>query len=165
MYFSTFNTKRIDANKKAMFNTEGVSASQFIMIFPLFLAPIIIYLPFGMMEQKMMGLLVVGGVGVGGGSLVYAAVLLEPKDAFYSDPSWSHLGVDWKKELHPHYQTATKMLGVTENPKQTEMDRYLKETARRMEVEGTYGAVQNGIFFLGGGLNQINDPLLAIIDV
>src|SRR5512139_3283903 len=36
---------------------------------------------------------IVGGVGVGGGSLVYAAVLLEPKPAFYNDPAWSNLGV------------------------------------------------------------------------
>ena len=42
---------------------------------------------------------IIGGVGVGGGSIVYAAVLLEPKDEFYNDPAWSHLGVDWKNEL------------------------------------------------------------------
>ena len=47
---------------------------------------------------------VVGGVGVGGGSIVYAAVLLRPKDDFYQDPSWSSLGIDWKKELKPYYE-------------------------------------------------------------
>jgi len=46
---------------------------------------------------------IVGGVGVGGGSLVYAAVLLEPKAAFFHDPAWTDLGIDWGLELAPHY--------------------------------------------------------------
>lgn len=54
---------------------------------------------------------IVGGVGVGGGSLVYAAVLLEPKAAFYQDPAWAQMGINWQAELHPHYQTAAHMLG------------------------------------------------------
>ena len=37
---------------------------------------------------------IVGGVGVGGGSLVYAATTLRPKDAFYKDSAWSNLGID-----------------------------------------------------------------------
>ena len=41
---------------------------------------------------------IVGGVGVGGGSLVYAAVLLEPKRTFFEDPAWGRLGVDWAGE-------------------------------------------------------------------
>jgi len=36
-------------------------------------------------------LAVVRGVGVGGGSLVYAAVLLEPRDNFFRDPAWVSL--------------------------------------------------------------------------
>ena len=54
---------------------------------------------------------IVGGVGVGGGSLVYAAVLLEPKDDFFRDPAWSGLKKDWQGELAPFYQIAKKMLG------------------------------------------------------
>jgi len=50
---------------------------------------------------------IVGGVGIGGGSLVYAAVLLRPGDAFFADPAWSHLGVDWKSELAPSYERAS----------------------------------------------------------
>ena len=30
---------------------------------------------------------IVGGVGVGGGSIVWAAVMLEPKESFYNDPT------------------------------------------------------------------------------
>lgn len=90
---------------------------------------------------------IVGGVGVGGGSIVYAAVLLHPKDDFFSDPSWSGLGVNWKKELKPHYGTASKMLGVTENPGLDIMDGYLKKTARRMGALKTFGPTPNGIYF------------------
>jgi cholesterol oxidase len=79
---------------------------------------------------------IVGGVGVGGGSIVYAAVLLRPRDEFYSDASWSNLGVDWKKELKPHYDTAEKMLGVTINPGYDIMDEYLKKTAEKMGERG-----------------------------
>ena len=90
---------------------------------------------------------IVGGVGVGGGSIVYAAVLLRPKDDFYRDPSWSGLGVDWKKELKKHYDTAGKMLGLKKNPGMDIMDEYLKKTAKRMGALATFGTVYNGIYF------------------
>lgn len=90
---------------------------------------------------------IVGGVGVGGGSIVYAAVLLKPKDEFYSDPSWSSLGIDWKKELEPHYQTASSMLGVTDNPYQDIQDSFLKDTAAAMGAGDTFGPTPNGIYF------------------
>jgi hypothetical protein len=50
---------------------------------------------------------IVSGLGVGGGSLVYAAVLVEPRPAFFSDPAWSGLGVDWQAELEPHYEAVS----------------------------------------------------------
>jgi cholesterol oxidase len=90
---------------------------------------------------------IVGGVGVGGGSIVYAAVLLRPKDDFYRDPSWSNLGINWKKELKPNYDMASKMLGVTKNPGMDIMDDYLKKTANRMGALATYGPTRNGIYF------------------
>ena len=57
------------------------------------------------------------GVGVGGGSLVYAAVLLEPQAAFYRDPAWAALD-DWQASLAAHYRRARQMLGVADNPYQ-----------------------------------------------
>ncbi|MBN2158396.1 MAG: GMC family oxidoreductase [Spirochaetes bacterium] len=90
---------------------------------------------------------IVGGAGVGGGSIVYAAVLLRPKDDFYRDASWSGLGVDWKKELKPHYNTAMKMLGAVKNPGFDIMDDYLKRTAKRMGALATFGPTINGIYF------------------
>ena len=88
-----------------------------------------------------------GGIGVGGGSLVYAAVLLKPRSGFFQDPAWSGLGPDWKTELAPHYDTATQMLGVTPNPYTDIMDVYLQKTAQAMGAGATYGPVPNGIYF------------------
>src|SRR5690349_11033805 len=69
------------------------------------------------------------GVGVGGGSLVYANTLPIPSDAFFGADSWSHLA-DWKTELAPHYATARRMLGATENPYVTPADEVIRELAR-----------------------------------
>ncbi len=100
---------------------------------------------------------IVGGVGVGGGSLVYAATTLRPKDAFYKDPSWSRLGIDWDKELKPHYDMASKMLGVVTNPSLDVMDDYLKETATRMGAGDTFGPTETGIYF-GSPEEVADDP-------
>ena len=98
-------------------------------------------------QQFYKHLSIVGGVGVGGGSIVYAAVLLRPKEDFYNDPSWSGLGVNWKKDLKPHYDMASRMLGLKTNPNQDIMDDYLKKTAKKMGALKTFGPVDNGIYF------------------
>jgi cholesterol oxidase len=55
---------------------------------------------------------VLSGVGVGGGSLVYANTLYQPhSDDFYRHPQWAGLA-DWRAVLAPHYDTARTMLGV-----------------------------------------------------
>jgi cholesterol oxidase len=90
---------------------------------------------------------IVGGVGVGGGSLVYAAVLLKPKNNFYADPSWSSLGIDWKKEMAHYYERASNMLGIVTNPHYDKMDEFLKQTATEMGVESTFGPTPLGIYF------------------
>ncbi|MFO8090463.1 MAG: FAD-binding protein [Desulfatiglandaceae bacterium] len=89
----------------------------------------------------------VRGVGVGGGSIVYAAVLLKPKNEFYRDPGWAGLGIDWETELAPFYEKAARMLGVTENPCQDIQDEYLKKTAIAMGAGDTFGPTPNGIYF------------------
>ncbi len=90
---------------------------------------------------------IVGGVGVGGGSLVWAAVMLEPKPEFYADEQLASLGVDWKQELAPHFVTAKTMLGVAINPRHTEQDEFLQQTANRMGQGDTFAAVPNAIYF------------------
>ncbi|MCP3953566.1 MAG: GMC family oxidoreductase [Desulfobacterales bacterium] len=100
---------------------------------------------------------IVGATAVGGGSIVYAAVLLKPKDAFYGDPAWSNLGINWKEDLAPHYETAARMLGVVDNPHDDIQDDYLRETARQMGAAATYGPTPNGIYFGAPQVRQ-GDP-------
>ena len=69
------------------------------------------------------------GVGVGGGSLVYANTLPIPKDDFFAAESWARLA-DWKGELAPHYPTVRKMLGAAENPYTTPADEMIREIGR-----------------------------------
>ncbi|MDR3415086.1 MAG: GMC family oxidoreductase [Nevskia sp.] len=102
-------------------------------------------------------LCVVGGVGVGGGSIVWGAVMLEPKDRFYDDPQLHTLGLDLKKELSPHFAEARRMLGVSINPRQTEQDRLLRATAERMGVGNTFAPVPTAVYFGQPGVKQA-DP-------
>ncbi|MBT8467676.1 MAG: NAD(P)-binding protein, partial [Deltaproteobacteria bacterium] len=77
---------------------------------------------------------VLHGVGVGGGSLVYANTLPTPKSPFFEGGSWGNLR-DWETELAPHYATAKRMLGAAPNPLETMGDRVMKEIARDMGRE------------------------------
>ncbi|HEX2810543.1 MAG TPA: GMC family oxidoreductase [Kineosporiaceae bacterium] len=90
--------------------------------------------------------LILSGAGVGGGSLVYANTLYEPPDAFYADPQWAHI-TDWKAELAPYYDQAKRMLGVVENPVETDADRVLRDVAEEMGVGHTFRRTPVGILF------------------
>lgn len=68
------------------------------------------------------------GVGVGGGSLVYANTLPIPRDEFFEADSWGNLA-DWKSELAEHYQEARRMLGAVANPNETEADKVIARIA------------------------------------
>jgi cholesterol oxidase len=103
---------------------------------------------------------IIGGCGVGGGSLVFGGVLLEPEDGLYRDPAWARLGVDWQAELAPHYVTAKRMLGRALNPSLTEMDEYLRATAEAMGVGDTFGPEPLAIFFGGEGAT-VPDPFFG----
>jgi cholesterol oxidase len=72
---------------------------------------------------------VLSGVGVGGGSLVYANTLPVPGDDFFAAPSWAGLAA-WKDELAPHYATVRRMLGAADNPTTTTADEVLREIGR-----------------------------------
>jgi cholesterol oxidase len=100
--------------------------------------------------------LVLSGAGVGGGSLVYAAVLLEPPAPFYQDPQWRDLD-DWRSVLAPHFKTARHMLGVTENPKLWPGDELVRDYARDIGREQHFNPTEVGIYF--GDPDQLNaDP-------
>lgn len=91
--------------------------------------------------------LVLSGSGVGGGSLGYCAVLLEPPDPFFNDKQWAGLDKSWKESLAPFYQTARKMLGVAKNPKLLQSDDLLLEYARDIGREQHFQPTEVGIYF------------------
>jgi cholesterol oxidase len=103
---------------------------------------------------------IIGATGVGGGSLVFGGVLIEPKEAFYRDPAWADLGPDWRAELAPHYETAKRMLGRAVNPSLTKMDDHLKATAEAMGVGDSFGPVPLAVFF-GPEAETVPDPFFG----
>jgi cholesterol oxidase len=100
--------------------------------------------------------LVLHGAGVGGGSLGYANVLMEPSDQLFAAPAWHHLA-DWKSILRPHYATARRMLGVAPNPQQWPADVVLYQIARELGQEHTFQPTTVGAFFGEPGV-EVPDP-------
>ncbi|HSP78975.1 MAG TPA: GMC oxidoreductase [Myxococcaceae bacterium] len=98
---------------------------------------------------------VLSGVGVGGGSLVYANTLPIPKDDFFQARSWGHLA-DWKTELGPHYATARKMLGATENPLRTLPDEVLQQVGQELG-RGDFQPTTVAVYFGQPGVT-VADP-------
>jgi len=99
---------------------------------------------------------VLSGVGVGGGSLVYANTLPTPKDDFFAASSWRHLA-DWKRELAPHYTTVRHMLGSAKNPYVTESDRVFREIAAEMGREDAFAPTEVSVYFGEPGVT-VPDP-------
>ena len=89
---------------------------------------------------------VLSGVGVGGGSLVYANTLPIPKQRFFTAPSWAHLA-DWESELRLHYQTALRMLGAATNPRLETGDLALRELGRQIGMEQHFEATNVSVYF------------------
>jgi cholesterol oxidase len=89
---------------------------------------------------------VLSGVGVGGGSLVYANTLYVPRsDAFYRHPAWEGLA-DWRRELAPHYERASEMLGVVENDCHGPSERLMRGLAEDVGAPDGYRATPIGVF-------------------
>src|SRR5512132_1815647 len=99
------------------------------------------------------------GVGVGGGSLVYANTLPVPKDPFFSAPSWAGLA-DWKRELAPHYRTALRMLGATRTPFLTPPDEVLRDLARDLGRPESFESTDVAVYF-GDPTKPAPDPYFA----
>ncbi len=115
---------------------------------------------FGIQQMTFLNdVMVVHGAGVGGGSLVYANVLMEPGDELFDAPGWRDLQ-DWKTVLKPHYETAKFMLGVTPNPHLTEADRILKEIADEYGKGDTFRPANVSVYFGEAG-KTVPDPFFG----
>lgn len=105
---------------------------------------------------------VLHGSGVGGGSLGYANVLMQPDDKLFEAPGWKDLA-DWKTVLQPHYDTARRMLGVTRNTRLWPADALLLEIASQLGSEETFHPTDVGTFFGEPDQegNEVPDPFFA----
>ncbi len=99
---------------------------------------------------------VLSGVGVGGGSLVYANTLPVPKDDFFESESWSHLA-DWKNELQEFYPQAKKMLGAVRNPRMETGDAALKTLAGQIGKIEEFELTETAVFY-GEADKEVPDP-------
>jgi cholesterol oxidase len=99
--------------------------------------------------------LVLYGVGVGGGSLVYANQLIVPEDAIFAKPEWGP--GNWKERLAPHYAEAQRMLGATICPSIGNADRILREVGIELRGEDTFHTNPVGVYFGEAGV-KAPDP-------
>ncbi|MCK4748162.1 MAG: GMC family oxidoreductase, partial [Bacteroidales bacterium] len=102
---------------------------------------------------------ILSGVGVGGGSLVYANTLPRPKNTFFHSGSWAGLA-NWKEELEPHYSEAERMLGATRNPELFDSDNALKGVAGRYNKAESFEPTRVAVFF-GEPEKVVPDPYFA----
>ncbi|WP_374968364.1 GMC oxidoreductase [Terrabacter sp. BE26] len=100
--------------------------------------------------------LILGGAGVGGGSLNYANTLYVPPTPFFRDRQWGHI-TDWQAELAPHYATAQRMLGVGLNPCEGPVEQLMRDTAADLGVAQTFRKTPVGVFFGEPG-KRVPDP-------
>jgi hypothetical protein len=75
LYFATNNNKHMDLSKGSAFNYQGVGARHFVLMIPLLVLPILIYLPFSLIDQANLGLTIIGTIGILG--LLFREKLLD----------------------------------------------------------------------------------------
>ena len=64
LFFATNNYKRLDITQSATFNWQGVGATQWLLGLPFALVPVLLYLPFGIINKPYFGLLSIGVFGL-----------------------------------------------------------------------------------------------------
>jgi len=92
------------------------------------------------------------GCAVGGGSITYAGTLLQPPQKVWESGTWAGLA-DWEGEMSGHFETASRMLGVTPNEILGPADQLLQKAAKTINCENTFYHTRVGIL-------QSSDPEL-----
>ncbi len=100
--------------------------------------------------------LVMHGIGVGGGSLLYANTHYQPPDTVWDDPQWKELA-DWRAEMPAFYAEARRMLGTTEDHPVWPADEALKRIAERRGRGDSFSRTPVGVFFGEPGV-EVPDP-------
>ncbi len=99
---------------------------------------------------------VLSGVGVGGGSLVYANTMPVPRPAFFNSGSWGNLA-DWETELKGFYETALAMRGAAVCPRLETGDLALKELAAQIGKSDEFYPTTAAVYF-GEPEKTVSDP-------
>ncbi|MBK9151922.1 MAG: GMC family oxidoreductase [Saprospiraceae bacterium] len=99
---------------------------------------------------------VLSGVGVGGGSLVYANTLPVPKKEFYESGHWKGLA-DWENELKPFYDIAKKMLGANLHPYMSRSDKVMQQLASEISGKESFSKTEVAVYFGTPGV-KVPDP-------
>lgn len=99
----------------------------------------------------------ISGVGVGGGSLVYANTLPVPKPAFFQSGNWQGLSPDWQSELTPFYERANQMLGAAPTPAMFDNDRALEQLAGQIGQQAHFSPTNVAVYF-GVPQKTVPDP-------
>jgi cholesterol oxidase len=99
---------------------------------------------------------VLHGAGVGGGSLGYANVLVQPSPEALSTAAWRR-PVPWGDVLPPFFDVARGMLGVTRNPRLGPADALLAKLAHERGMGHTFEPTTVGTFFGEPGV-EVPDP-------
>ena len=103
---------------------------------------------------------ILAGAGVGGGSLVYANTLYTPPDTYFNDPQWAHI-TDWKSELAPWYDQASRMLGVVHNEFMSPSDEAMLRVAQKHDAAHSFRLTPVGIHFGDGPSCVTPDPFFG----
>lgn len=110
---------------------------------------------FGIQQITLLNkIMILHGVGVGGGSLVYANTLMQPEDSVLSESIWPK---QFTANKNHFYQLARKMLGVTENKMVTAADKKMQFLGERLGVKDSFHLTQVGVNFESEG----TDPYFA----
>ncbi|MBK9256308.1 MAG: GMC family oxidoreductase [Saprospiraceae bacterium] len=89
---------------------------------------------------------VLSGVGVGGGSLVYANTLPIPKSEFFNSGNWKGLE-NWENTLMPYYELARKMLGAEKHPYMSRSDKSMLEMAKEIGISEAFDKTTVAVHF------------------
>jgi cholesterol oxidase len=99
---------------------------------------------------------ILSGVGVGGGSLVYANTLPVPKKPFFNSGNWKGL-CDWEAELAPFYARAQRMLGAATHPYMSRSDKVMKTLAEELGNPDGFQKTEVSVYFGTPG-ETVEDP-------
>lgn len=64
LYMATYNTKSMVLTRGSAFNYQGMSATHWLVVLPVFVLPLFIYLPFKWFGNATLGLIVLGSIGI-----------------------------------------------------------------------------------------------------